>query len=302
MPFDAVGLGLCAWDSVCLFERYPGPNQKVEVISSTASGGGPVPTALTIFSRLGGKGAYLGVVGDDAEGEKVRRDLENFGVDVSHMIVRPHRRTPCAYIWVDRRSGDRTVALDPGDAENMRTDELPETLLKEASLLLIDGRQAELCLTAARMSRQGGAKVILDAGSPRQRIEELLSVADHAVVSSDFVQGTFPGLRSEAAMQKISSLGPPAVVVTEGRKGGCWREGPEQGCYPAFNVEVVDTTGAGDAFHGAYLYALIQGWDMSRRCHFASAVAALVCRALGGRAAAPTLEEAMAFLNMLDSS
>lgn len=302
MSFDVVGLGLCAWDTVCLFDRYPGPNQKVEVISSATCGGGPVPTALAVFSRLGGKAAFLGVTGDDTQGEKLRRNLEEFGVDVSHVVVRPNHCTPCAYIWVDRQNGERTVALDSGDTDVIRIEELPETLIEETPFLLIDGRHAELCISAATLCRQNKGQVILDAGSPRSDIEQLLSVTDHAVVSRDFLRGTFPDLSGEEALDRIQAMGPPSVVATQGEKGGYWLEGRSRGRYSAFSVEVLDTTGAGDAFHGAYLYGLKQGRDMPQRCRYASAVAALVCRDLGGRAAAPTSDEVRSFLESSNSN
>lgn len=299
MRIEAVGLGLCAWDTVCLFRHYPGPNKKVEVISSIASGGGPVPTSLAVFSKLGGRASFIGMVGDDREGDLLRRDLESFGVYVSHLILRPRAKTPRAYIWVDRETGDRTVALDRGDAEPIKPEELPLELLRKTPLLLMNGRDAEICLEAARICRESGGTVILDAGSPRQDIQKLLAVTEHAVVSSDFVSGTFPGYEPERAAAEIQAQGPSAVVITSGDEGGFWREGDRSGRYPAFQVEVVDTTGAGDAFHGGYLYGVKMGWDMPRRCRFASAVAALTCRALGGRSAAPTLEEVESFVTGL---
>ena len=296
MSFDIVGLGLCAWDTICLFDRYPGPNQKVEVKACATSGGGPVPTALAVFSRLGGRASYVGVVGDDVEGEKIRRDLQNYAVDTSHLLIRPGKKTPCAYIWVDGTTGQRTVALNPGDAPSLEAAELPVKLLKSAPLLLIDGRDAGVCYHAATICRQGGGKVILDAGSPREGINRLLAVTDHAVVSDDFASGTFPGQDAEEAVHRIREMGPKAVVMTQGERGGLWLEDHSEDRYSAYRVALLDTTGAGDAFHGAYLYGLKSGWDMDRRCRFASAVAALVCRGLGGRASAPTLKEALSFM------
>jgi sulfofructose kinase len=134
--------------------------------------------------------------------------------------------------------------------------------------------------------------VVLDAGSSRPRRQELLAAVDHAVVSADFARSAFPELEPEQVLQTIHSLGPKSVVLTCGEQGGFWREDSQNGHYPAHQVQVVDTTGAGDAFHGAYLFGLRQGWSMPERCHFAALVAALVCRELGGRSAAPSYAEA----------
>lgn len=293
---EVVGLGLCAWDRICLFDRYPGPNQKVEVLQSAESGGGPVPTALAVFSRLGGKASFVGVIGDRQNGLKIRSDLISYGVDVSELIMRPDRCSPCATIWVDGSSGQRTVALDSGDAEPISVEEMPVALMQEAPLLLVDGRDAKVCIEAAKLCKEGGGKVVLDAGSPRNSIEDLLGVTDHAVVSHDFLKGTFPDLDEENALQRMQVVGPSCVVVTLGEKGGLWRDADLSGRFNAFSVDVVDTTGAGDAFHGGYLFGLKLGLNMAERCRFAAAVAALVCRGLGGRKTAPTYEEVMNFI------
>ncbi len=290
-PFDLLGLGLCAWDRLLLFGRYPGANQKVEALCSAASGGGPVPTALAVFSRLGGKAAIVGVVGDDLEGKLIRRDLHDHNVNVDSLFIRQGRRSSQAYIWVDQSTGQRTVALDRGFLLPVQPNELPLNLIRITPLLLIDGRDPESCLTAANLCRSGGGQVLLDAGSPRPKINDLLAVSDQAVVSADFIAGTFPEVPPAAALSKLAAYGSKAVVITCGESGGYWWEAGKVGHYPALKVDVKDTTGAGDAFHGAYSYGLLRGWDMERRCRFAAAAAALVCQRLGGRAGIPAYNQ-----------
>jgi ribokinase len=238
----------------------------------------------------------VGVIGDRQDGLKIRSDLISYGVDVSELIMRPDRRSPCATIWVDGGSGQRTVALDPGNAEPISVNELPVDLLQKAPILLIDGRDAEVCIEAARLCKEGGGKVVMDAGSPRESIEDLLGVTDHAVVSHDFLKGTFPDLDEENALHQVQTMGPSCVVVTLGERGGLWRDADFPGHYDTFSVEVVDTTGAGDAFHGGYLFGLKLDLSMAERCRFAAAAAALICRGLGGRKTAPTYEEVMKFI------
>ena len=97
-------------------------------------------------------------------------------------------------------------------------------------------------------------------------------------------------------------MGPSCVVITDGEKGGHWLAGEASDRYDAFAVTAVDTTGAGDAFHGAYLYGLKRQWDMPRRCKFAAAVAAMVCRTPGGRTGTPTLEEAEIFIQQYEAT
>jgi ribokinase len=283
--------------TLLLSDGFPGPNQKWVVSTRVDSGGGPVPNALAVFSRLGGKAAFIGAVGDRQEGLKIRCDLEKYGVDVSRMILRPDRRSACAFIWIDLNTGDRTVALDPGDVKPVTEEELPEDWLRNVPFLLTDGRYPDVVIRAAGLCRENGGTVVLDAGSPRPRITEILAVSDHAVVSQDFILGTYPNLSADQALQKIAEAGPRSVVITRGEKGGIWFEDGVKGDYNAFPVEVVDTTGAGDAFHGAYLYGLKRGWDMPERCRFASGTAAMVCRGIGGKTAAPTYDEGIWFIS-----
>jgi sulfofructose kinase len=255
-----------------------------------------VPTALAVFSHLGGSAAFLGVMGDEAEGEMIRRDLESWQINTTFLLSRPKKRSACAYIWVEQSNGNRTVALDPGGADPLKSEELPTDLIRSTPLLLIDGRDTDTCLAAARLCHEGGGQVILDAGSPRTRIEELLTVTDHAVVSGDFIEGTFPGLKLEEILSRLQDMGPAEVVITCGEKGGFWRSGGISAPYPAFPIKVVDTTGAGDVFHGAYLFGLFKGWGMEQRCRFAAGAAALACRGLGGRSTLPDYREVMDFI------
>jgi len=292
MSFDVVGIGLCAWDSVLLLERYPKLNEKTTAISSVTSGGGPVPTALAAFAKLGGRACFFGLVGDDAEGRSVRDDLTVHEVDVSHMIIRKGRRTAGAHIWVDQASAERTVVLDPGNAPAIRKGELPRALLRNCQVLLIDGRHPGIAIEAAKLCHQGGGQVVLDAGSPRADFEKLLAATDHAVVSEDFAIGMFPKMGWQRRLFEITSYGPKAAVITRGAKGGYWRQANREGKFQAFSVEARDTTGAGDVFHGAYIYGLLRGWEISKRCRFASAAAALACRGFGGRASLPSLTDA----------
>jgi len=231
-------------------------------------------------------------VGDDAEGKSVRDDLSAHGVDVSRMIIRKGRRTACAHIWVDEASAKRTVVLDAGNAPAIRRGELPRALLRDCQILLTDGRHPGIAIVAAKLCHQGGGQVVLDAGSPRADFEKLLAVTDHAVVSEDFAVGTFPKIGRQQILSKIVGHGSKAAVITRGAKGGFWRDANRGGKYRAFSVQALDTTGAGDVFHGAYIYGLMMGWDMAQRCRFASAAAALACRGLGGRASLPGLAEA----------
>ncbi|MFH1861445.1 MAG: PfkB family carbohydrate kinase, partial [bacterium] len=236
---EAVGLGLCAWDTICLLERFPQANQKVEALASVVCGGGPVPNALAIFAKLGGRAAFIGATGDDHAGLSIKSELKAYGVDVSHLKVRKGQRSSCAYVWVDERNGARTVALMKGDAEELATEELPEEFIRTSPLLLLDGRNVELSRCAAALCHQGGGQVVLDAGSTRPGLLDLLPYVDHAVVSSDCARSLYPQRGFLKALRALQKPGVRSVVITQGDQGGCWREGEYAGVYPAFALPVL---------------------------------------------------------------
>jgi ribokinase len=294
--YDVVGQGVCAVDYLCRLPRYPRLDEKTELVEFSMQGGGPVPTALVALSRLGARTCYLGKVGDDQNGHFVRESLEREGVDTAGLVVDPGARTPQAFVWIDAPSGLKSIAADRTGLQPMRAEEMSAELASAGRYLLIDGKETQAALSAARWARQAGAEVVLDVGSPRSRMEELLRSTDYLVASKNFVE-QFGGARDPLdVLRSLADQGPQVVLVTLGRNG-CICLSPE-GSFrqPAFSVPVVDTTGAGDVFHGGFIYGLLRGWDLSTAVRFASAMAALKCRRLGGRAGIPTLAQVENFL------
>jgi len=295
-----VGLGLCALDYSFAVERYPRLDDKIDAVSFSRQGGGPVPTALCTLSKFGIKTAFMGKCGADHDGSAIRDELRRFGVDTRKLILDLDSRTPRAFIIVDKESGKRTVILDRSASSALSPDELDASFIRKANYLLIDGREPDASAAAAAIVKKAGGEVIIDAGSPRRNIGDLLALVDHLVASNrfslDFTQEVDPG---KAAL-KLAHMGFKSVVITSGHRG-CVGATPDGELYQqeAFNVDVVDTTGAGDVFHGAYIYGLIQGWELSQILKFASATAALKCTRLGGRRGIPELGEVH---ELIDSS
>jgi ribokinase len=292
-----VGLGLCAIDYTFQVEKYPRLDDKIEAAAFTRQGGGPVPTALCVLSRLGVSTAFIGKCGKDAEGKLLKEELKRFGVDVSGLVLDADSRTPRAFVIVDKESGKRTVILDRTETSAMSADEFNVDLIKRAKFLLIDGRELETSLTAAMLMHKSGGEVILDVGSPRKNISDVLPHVDHLVASNrfsiDFTQEVDPG---KAAL-KLAHIGFKSVVITSGSRGCIGATADGLFCQQeAFQVDAVDTTGAGDVFHGGFIYGLVQGWEMQQMLKFASAVAAMKCRRLGGRRGIPELSEVEDFI------
>jgi len=296
-PYDVVGLGICAVDYLCRLPHYPHLDEKTELTEFSMQGGGPVPTALVTLARLGAKVSYLGKVGDDEGGRFVKESLEREGVDSHGLVVSSGDRTPRAFVWIDGSSGLRSISADRTGLRNLQPKEISQDLIASGRYLLIDGKETEAALRAARWSRQSGAEVVLDVGSRRDKMEQLLGLTDYLVVSESFALQFGETAAEEAAARFLFGFGPKVVVVTLGHKGSVClsREGLFR--QRAFTVPVVDTTGAGDVFHGAFLYGLLRDWKLRRTVRFASAVAAIKCGKMGGQVGIPTLVQTEEFLS-----
>jgi len=291
VTFDVVGLGQCCIDFLGLVDAYPCPDAKVELVDSVMQGGGPAATAMVAVSRLGLRAAILGRVGDDALGVDVVRGLRHEGVNTDGLVVVPGRTTQLAFIAVERERGTRTVFWTRGTAHPMHPDEVRLDIVCESRLLLLDGLHAIASVRAARAAQGAGIPVLLDAGTMREETRALLPLVTHIAVADGFARDFLGRDDPEAALRALRHPAAQMVCITMGARGCIALDGDEVVHQPAFPVDVVDTTGCGDAFHGGLAYAVLEGWDLRRGLAFASAVAALKCRGLGGRTALPTLAE-----------
>ncbi|HVP37414.1 MAG TPA: PfkB family carbohydrate kinase [Terriglobales bacterium] len=300
--FDCLGFGICPLDYLSILDPYPGLDEKADVVASSVQGGGPVPTAMAMMAKLGAKVSFVGKIGDDYEGTVIRSELEKFGVDVNYLLIDHKVKSLKAFIWVDKNSGKRTVALDKTWMKPVTPKEI--SFLKDVSFeyLHLDGRDIEANIFLAKKAKKNGSEVILDLGSMRVDIENLFPLVDYLVVSRKFA---FDYTRLEDLSQACSELkkiGFKCVVITLSEKGCVWTDSSKVNYFPGFKIEVVDTTGAGDVFHGAFIYGLLKKWKMERIIEFASACAALKCMKLGGRQGIPSLKQVQDFLKRRDAS
>ncbi len=292
---DVVCLGMATHDLVAAVDAYPPADSKTEVVELLEQGGGPAATAAVAIARLGGKVALVAAVGDDGRGERILRELADEGVDVSHCVRPAGSVSPVSMVAVDRSTGSRAIFYYRGTAKLLPAHVDPR-LIASARVLLADANLPEAALEACGAARQLGVPVVLDAGEPKPGVEELMALADYPVPPIDAagrLSGEEDPERAAAALLRGSAR---AVVVTLGSEGyavatpaGVWRE-------RAFEVRAVDTTGAGDAFHGAFALALAWGMDVRGAARFAAAAAALKCREPGGRTGLPSLVEVEALL------
>lgn len=292
---DVVCVGSACQDVLLSVDSFPPVDTKKPVDEITEQGGGPAATASVAIARLGGRAALISAVGEDARGERILAELRSEGVDVSRCVRLAGTQSTFAMIVVDRSTGTRTIfyASGPGD---LPTSDVDAGLIAGAGVLLVDTHLPEAAMEACGIARRAGVPVVLDAGEPKSAINGLLDLADYPVpplASALRLTGTGD---PESAARSLLRGRARGVVVTMGPRGyvvatpdGVWHE-------PAFRVEAVDTTGAGDAFHGGFALAIARGYPVREAARFAAAVAALKCRMPGGRTGLPTLAEVDALL------
>lgn len=291
-----VGLGQASLDLLGAIPRFPEPDAKCELTELTVQGGGPTATALVTLSRLGVKTVFIGAVGDDDIGLSIRRGLMDEGVDVTHLALRPGGRSQAAFIAVDPGLSQRTIFWHRGTGIDLSPDDVDLALIRRARLLHLDGLRIEASLAAALAARKAGVPVVFDAGTPRNGYLELAALTDYLICSEVFFQNFQKDGDHRQGLKRLQEMGPKQVVVTLGSQGSVGFDGTSLFKQKAYPVRAVDTTGAGDVYHGAYIYGILQGWNMARCMDLASAVAALKCTRPGGRTGIPGIEEALCFM------
>lgn len=291
-PYDVVGVGVVAWDTIGVIAQEPVLGIKQPLTKWLEGGGGPVPTALIALSRLHMRTHVISAVGSDGYGQRIIDDLQRAGVDTS-IHMQQGGRSHVAFALVEPHNGRRTIWWH-NDPDVFGAVSLNREQILSARALLIDTHLPHVTHTAAQWMHEAGKPVIIDAERFKPHTVELLPFCSGIVVSERFGRESTgeedPALAAQALFERYHDNN-PIVVVTAGEHGS-WCVSREGAFHtPAFSVEVQDTTGAGDVFHGGFLYGLLHEWPLRKTVRFASAVAACKCRGIGGRGALPTLDD-----------
>jgi sulfofructose kinase len=296
--FDVIGLGCSCIDFLGIIPYMPGLDEEIEMLQTSQQGGGEVATALVALAKLGSSVAYVGKIGDDLFGDFIKADFDRYGVDTSHLIVEKGATSQASIVLVDKKTGKRTILGCQYTASEMEPTEIRSDFIEQTKYLLLDGSFRRAALEAARRARKTGVTIVLDADvlAYDPEIHQLIELTDILIPSRTFSRFFTKTEEVDKATEVMRSYGPSIVLITLGDQGSiCYAEGKTFHT-PAFELEVVDTTGAGDVFHGAFIHGLLQGWRLEKVVEFATAVAAIKCTKLGGRAGIPSFEEAMEFL------
>lgn len=292
---DVLGVGYCAIDYLGIVPGFPEIDEKAQLSELIIQGGGITATAMAAVGRLGGRAAYVGPVGDDGFGRFIVEELQRDGVDTSGVIIRPGKTSQFSFVVVDQPTGKRTIFWTNSGLTLMPEDIRKEDVLS-AKVLQIDAHFPEAALQAAEWANEAGIPVVIDAGSMKPMMEDLLERTDYIIASELFARQITGKDNPENALKTLFTGRCKLAAVTLGGRGCIYTTNEGKYRQPAFKVEVVDTTGAGDVFHGAFSYGLSQGWDNGQIIEFASAVSAMKCTKLGGRTGIPTIEQVKTFI------
>ena len=296
--FDYIGIGFCSNDHLAVLPFIP-MDTKVRMLSHRIMGGGPAANSTAGAASLGLSAAFVGTVGDDADGDMILRDFRTQGVDTSMVKVRPGATSAIAYLWIEEKTGNRSCAWTREGLDELTADEINPEAIAAAKILHVDGHNAAGAIAAAKVAREAGVLVNYDAGTHRDGMEELLGLADLMICSEEFIL-KLTGLKDaeEAVRQVWAKYRPKVCGATMGVRGSMAFNGKEFVRCPAFKVEkVVDTTGCGDLFHTGFAIRYLETQDLMECQRFGAAVSAIKCRGLSGRPpSAPTRAEVEAFL------
>jgi sulfofructose kinase len=298
--FDAAGIGFCVSDYQCLMDHFPKPDDKTEATRLVHQGGAPVPTAFVALARWGKKTSFVGIAGDDEDGRFIREEMERFGVDTSKMILSKDTATKRAFVLIDTSAGTRNVILIREKPKPLPAYAASPDYFPQCRVFHTDGRETDVVLKAMKLARRRGAQTVIDAGNPRERMDEVFAATDHFVASHDFARDYYGArVKPEAAVLKMLEKGPKVAIVTLAEDGcvGATKKGEKfrvRGHRKAGHV--IDTTGAGDVFHGGYIYGVLQDWPAERCAAYANAAAFLSCGAVGARDGIPKLREVLALM------
>ncbi len=278
---DVLCVGHASYDLIFSLSRHPGADEKIVADNLLSCGGGPAANAAVCVTKLGLTSAFAGYLGHDPYGDKHLQELNDYRVN-TQLIIRGNSPTPLSAILV-KPDGKRCLINYKGDSQALSADTL-NLIDVPAKIVLFDGHEPFISLPLAKRAKQSGIPSVLDAGSVHEGSLALMDQVDYLVCSEKFAV-QYAGTERKA-LSKLAELA-PSVIITLGERGLIWQCGNEQGVLPAYPVSAIDTTGAGDAFHGAFAAGLAAGMEWQTLLRYASAADALCRTQMGARLGLP---------------
>lgn len=292
-----VGIGANVFDTLITVDGYPKEDTKMRACGIKECGGGPCATGLVAASKLGADAAYIGALAKDSGGEFLLSDMKRFGMNIDYVDMKENASSFSSVVLLNKENTSRTCVFNKENLPEFTIDSEKEAAIKNADLLMVDGNELENAVTGAKIARENGTAVLYDAGGMYDGVEKLLPYADILIPSEEFSLA-FTGEDDvcNAAKKLYEDFNPEIVVITQGIKGGIIYDGADIRSYPSFKVDAVDSNGAGDVFHGAFAFAVTNGFNYYDCCVFSSAVSALKCTMTGARDGVPDYRSTIEFL------
>lgn len=297
---DVLVLGRNCVDYLSVIQSYPVENQKTRIVSKYKEGGGQAGTAACCIKRLGGRVALVGKIGDDKEGKFCLERLQALNVDIDTLEIVSKEKTPTAHIFITQSSGARTIFYETNQLPQIVPNAHLYALYQKSHTVLLDPETTYLAAWLQQI-RPPSAKVIYDCERWRNGIEAMMAVADFFIPACEFLDDAILDLKGESLEEKMHALKARLrgeLIVTCGANGAAYIYDNRFYHVPAVKVIATDTTGAGDNFHGAFAFAVSRQMDIHQAVRLGVAVASLSCKAYGGRAGVPDLEQAQAVADL----
>lgn len=298
--FQIVGVGYSCVDRICTVEEFPVEDSSTHIIAKVTQGGGAVATALVAVSRLGIKCAFIGNIGNDKISDEIVRLFEADKVSTEYMVRRDDCHGLESYVMVNPANGSRTKFPQRDYNPPIDWDSRLENAIGKARILHLDGTHYENALNAARIAKRHGVLVSLDGCSMQKDNTKncaLASMADILIMNSKYPLRVSGKESYDEALLEMSTWGPQIVGCTLGEDGSRFVINGKVRPFPCYKAEkVVDTTGCGDVFHGAFLNSYLSGMDLEDCIRFASAAVSIKCTMPGGRAGIPNKEQVLQLL------
>jgi len=294
--YDVVGFGIATTDHLGVLDRFPVEDTKQRMLQYTHQGGGTVGTPLVACARLGLRAAYLGRIGYGPASGFILNDFAREGVETRHVVREDDYEPPVGLILVNPSNRSRTICWFGDVSDGLSPERLSRPVIESSRVLYLDAHETKASVAAARWARDKGRTVVIDADQHNEGIERVLPCCGVIIGSAPFGKAFSGDDDGERAAHRLFEQFGGVCAITVGERGSYVVSDEGSFHQPSFAVEVVDTTGAGDVYHGAFVVGLLKGWPLRDVAAFASAVAAMKCRKLGGRAGIPRFDEAVTFL------
>ncbi|MGQ9721691.1 MAG: carbohydrate kinase family protein [Candidatus Jordarchaeum sp.] len=305
--FDVIGIGLSCVDLVMKVPKFPEVDEVVVTLEYGKHFGGVAANAIVALARLGAKVGFIGKIGADSFGDDILNEFKKVGVDTRGVIRDKDFGSPLSFIQVDNQ-GDRKISHYPGPAPFMSPQDVEplRDYIASAKIIHLDGINPHSAIRSAEIAKEEGTLVSFDLstsleaveifGLTREDVINFVKPMDVFIPCKLAAKGLTGEDNFEEAAKKLLEIGPSTVAITLGGGGCVAANRKEVVKKPAYMVEVKDTTGAGDAFHGGFLYGLLHDWSLDKTAQFANAVAAIKCQYFGARSGLPTEREVEKFL------